>query len=321
VSDRASHVACRDCVRRSWLLARLSASLDYRCSDLPRLTELLALDDEPLLRALAGTRLDTLRTEHLGFDPATVTSGARAEMVCRHDPSYPATLRDTGAPPMLHVRGEAARLGELTQRPVVALVGTPSASDYGVEVARSLARGLAVSGVTVVAGLTDGIARAAHGGALEVGGAEIAVAGRGLELAQAARRRSLVERISVQGCVVAELPSDCDGRRWAHLAAQRIVARLAELTVVIEAQDSATELASARLALALGRRVAAVPGRVSSRVSRGTNALLMDGAPLIRGPEDVLELLHAPPAARPVSSHARCGRLEPRLTEMLEPRG
>jgi DNA processing protein len=82
------------------------------------------------------------------------------------------------------------------------------------------------------------------------------------------------------------------------LASERIVAELALLTVVVEAEASAGDLAPARIALALGRTVAAIPGRVTSPLSRGTHALLLDGARLVRGPRDVLELLYALGAPR-----------------------
>jgi DNA processing protein len=310
--------ACRDCLRRSWLLARLGASLDYRCADVSRLTEALALDDDQLLDALAGTRRAALRTEFLRFDPSEVPQPVKGGKLCRHDPGYPASLRDAGAPAMLHVRGALTRLRGLTRAPVVAVVGSRRATDYGLEVARSLATGLAASGITVVAGLTDGIAQAAHSGVLEAGAPALGVVGGGLDVGRPQRQRSLIERLCGSGCAVSELPSDCDGRRWGPVAAERIVVRLAELTIVVEADDSARELAGAHLARALGRRVAAVPGRVSSRASRGTNALLIDGARLVRGPEDALELLDANRAARAGLAQAPCRRLEPRLAEVLE---
>lgn len=53
--------ACRDCVRRSWLLGKLSTRLDYRCRDESRLLELLELEDEQLIKAVAGARRKDLR--------------------------------------------------------------------------------------------------------------------------------------------------------------------------------------------------------------------------------------------------------------------
>jgi DNA processing protein len=91
--------------------------------------------------------------------------------------------------------------------------------------------------------------------------------------------------------VVAELPCGLTARRWALRAAERSVAALARLTVVVEADDCARDLAGARVACALGRPVAAIPGRVTSPLSRGAHALLVEGASLVRGAQDVLELL------------------------------
>jgi DNA processing protein len=96
------------------------------------------------------------------------------------------------------------------------------------------------------------------------------------------------------------------------------------MAVVVEADDTPEDLAAARIAVALGRTVAAIPGRVTSPLSRGTHALLMDGATLVRGPRDVLELLYTvgtaeqcePPPA-PVGAPTDTG-LQPHLRAILE---
>ncbi len=175
----------------------------------------------------------------------------------------------------------------------MAIVGSRRATDYGMEMARSLARGLAASGVTVVGGLSDGIAVAAQEGALEVDGKTLTAMEGGLDIPCSARRRVLYGRLRTVGCVVAELPCDFGARRcrWCYMARERVIVGMAELTIVVEADEGPIDLLGARIAKALGRGVAAVPGRVTSPVSRGTHALLMQGAPLVRGPGDALELL------------------------------
>jgi len=283
--------ACASCLRRSWLLAELSGPLDCCARGQGRLLELLALPDGDLLAAVAGRRKSELKTRYQRFDPPTTPAQREMQAICRHAPHYPAALNGPAAPHLLHLSGRVERLATLTARPVVAIVGSSKASDYGWEMARSLARGMAASGVTVAAGLTDGIASAAHAGALDAAGASIAVLSDGLGVSCPARRRSLCERIERHGCAVSELPRDCRGRFWAQLACERIVVEVAALTVVVEAEDSPGELAAARIAEALGRPVAAIPGRVTSPLSRGTHALLMEGASLVRAPQDVLELL------------------------------
>jgi DNA processing protein len=292
--------ACTDCLRRSRLLAWLSPRLDYRCKDRERLLELLTLGDEDLLRAVGGTRWEELKARYAGFDPGEEVEPVEdVERVCRHDRAYPRALRDRGAPRMLRVAGGVDRLGELTAVPVVAIVGSRQATDYGMEMAKSLARGLAASGVTVASGLDDGIAVAAHAGALEVDRGSVAVLPGGLDTACPARRRTLYARLTAVGCAVAELPCDSRVRRWCYTARAQTLGRLAALTIVVEADDDPDELLSAQLAQTLGQTVAAVPGRVTSPVSRGTHALLMAGAQLVRGPEDALELLYASEASAP----------------------
>ncbi len=311
--------ACERCLRRSWLLAELSGPLEYCSRDRGRLIELLALPDEQLLAAIGGRRRHALAERYERFDPQDVGRMDGVEAVCRHDPRYPQTLIGAQAPQMLNVAGGADRLAHICAAPVVALLGSSRASDYGMEMARSLGRGLAVSGVTVTSSLADGIAVAAHAGALEAGGRPLAVMGGGLAVSCPARRRSLFERIAKSGCLLAELPCGCPGRLWGARAGERIVAGVAGLTVVVEAEEGPRDLAGAQLARELGRPVAALPGRVTSHLSRGSHALLMAGAKLVRGPEDVLELLYgngAPAASGPVRFAG--AQLSPRLRAVLE---
>jgi DNA processing protein len=314
--------ACSNCLRRSWLLATLGACLDYSCRQPDRLMGLLALDDEDLLKALGGRRRADLERRYARFNPSDLAPTQGVESVCRHARGFPHALLGGVAPHMLNVAGGVGRLEELAALPVVAIVGSSWATDYGMEMARSLARGLAASGVTVASGLVDGIAAAAQAGALAGRGSAIAVLGGGLDVACPARRHSLYERIRQAGCAVAELPCGWPARRSGRAAGERIIVGLAELTVVVEADDSPSELAAARMAQALGRTVAAVPGRVTSPASRGTHALLIDQAlsdrvRLVRGPGDVLELLHGMGIASTAAGVALAG-LEPRLKTTLE---
>jgi DNA processing protein len=121
-------------------------------------------------------------------------------------------------------------------------------------------------------------------------------------------------------CIISELPCDCRGRRWGQLASERIVVELAALAIVVEADESPEDLAAARMAQALGRTVAAIPGRITSPLSRGSHALLIDGADLIRGAADALELLYriGAPAPDVCAVREAYAGLEPKLTRTLE---
>jgi DNA processing protein len=236
---------------------------------------------------------------------------AGVQALSRRCPDYPPALKQSpAAPRTLYVAGGRERLARLLAEPVVAIVGSERASDYGMEMARSLARGLAAAGVTVLSAFANGIAAAAHAGALEIddGPTVTAMAG-GVDVAQPAGRRALYERVIASGCAIAQAPCGMAQGRWGAIARAHTVAALAAVTIVVEADDNPWDLRIARSAQALGRTLAALPGRVTSPVSRGTNALLAEGVPLVRGAADALDLLYglnvSPLNASPLPSGLR----------------
>jgi DNA processing protein len=312
--------ACPECLRRSWLLAELSAVLDRNCRADDRLFELLALEDRELIRALGGRRRDELERRHAGFDVRELEPRHGIEPICRHDSRYPEGLRGVRAPHLLHVSGGLARLTTLTGEPLVAVFGTRQASDYGIKLARTLTRELAASGTTVVTGRTGGIALSAQQGALEGNGATIQIGGDGLGAPTPKARRALYERLLGKGCAIAELPGGARGRAWGASAGERIVAGLGAVSVIVEAHDSPRELRGARIARELGRPVAALPGPVTSRTSSGCHALLREGARLVRDVEDLLDLLYGldEPRWRTRPPSRVLPRLGSALRELLE---
>jgi DNA processing protein len=287
VERAGSTRACDSCVRRGELLASIAPRLEIRSRLRGRLLELLALADEELLAAV-GVHSHELPGES---GRAVAARSPPPQRVCRHDPAFPRALADDGGPRLLHVRGDPDRLRPLAERATVAICGSSRATDYGIEVAGGIARALAADGVTILSGLADAIGAAAQQAALASGGEAIVVLAGGHDAKLPAPRRALAERTSKHGCVIAELPPGCDGRVWGRIAAARVLARLATVTLVVEADETPVDLAAADAAMALGRRLAAVPGRVTSHSSRGTHALLRAGAQLARGPADVLALV------------------------------
>lgn len=282
---------CTACARRGWLLAELGGVLDCNCRADGRLLDLLALDDGELIAALGGRRRELLRQAYAAFRMAEPASASGVDAICRHDARFPPRAREAGGVAAVHVRGSADRVNELAARPTVAFVGRASASDYGVATSASLARSLAAAGVTVAAGLLGGIGPAALGGALDAGERALAVIAGALDTGVPARRRALCERVVQNGCALAELPRGAAARQWTAFASERLLASLTDVALVVESGDGANDLTGARAARSFGRVVAAVPGRVSSRASRGPHALLRDGARLVTRAEDVLELL------------------------------
>jgi DNA processing protein len=316
VSPKDDVSACPQCLRRSWLLDALNGRMEYRGRDPERLVSLLELADEHLIEAVGGSELASLRARYAELDPARMPATAGVKRICRHDPRYPPALAEAaGAPWMLHVAGEMARLLELSAQPAVAIVGARAASDYGMEMAHGLARGLAASGVTVVSGLAEGIAAAAHAGAMEVGGPTLTAMPGGVDVCHPASKRALYRRLRTAGCALAELPCGCRPRGWCHAARSRIVVALARMTIVVEAGERPGELVHARIARATDKIVAAVPGRATSPLARGPHELLREGAHLVCGPQDALDALYGVGMCRAPGERAL---LEPRLRTVLK---
>jgi DNA processing protein len=216
----------------------------------------------------------------------------------RTDPAFPPLLRAIHDPPVgLFLRG--AGDPELLARPAVAIVGARACSPYGSQVARSLARELAVAGVLVVSGLARGIDGAAHRGALEAGAHTVAVLGCGIDRDYPASHRELARAIAEAGLIVSEYGPGVEPAPWRFPARNRIIAGLAAATIVVEARERSGALITADLALEEGREVFAVPGEITSSLSHGTNALLRTGATPLTSADDVLEVFGLDPAARP----------------------
>jgi DNA processing protein len=284
--------ACAECLRRGWLLGQLLTPLDYCARDRDRLLSALALHDRELLAALAGRRRRELEFASDGWRADTLELPAGVETVCRHTPRYPARLRADAAPRALFVAGGGGRLAELVGGSVVTVLGATRASDYGVEMTARLARGLAASGVTVAAPLAAGVGACALRAARDLGAGAIAALAGGAGSASA-RTRSHEHAIAEQGCVISELPPRVRGRRFGELAAERTLAHIGDVLVVVEARADASEVATARALLEAGSPVAALPGRAASPLAAGAHALIRDGATLVRDARDVLELLPA----------------------------
>ena len=315
--------ACDDCLRRAWLLQAMSGHLERG----RRHGGVLALEDAELIDALGGSSREELRRRHARFDAEgarrLVTAAGLASR-CRHEGPFPAGLQEAAdAPWAIFVAGRVEAFDALAEAddvaPAVAVVGARRAAGEGEEVARSLGQELAAAGVCVVSGLALGIDSAAHRGALSVAPpapdrgvpSTVAVLAGGADVVYPPSARGLYGQVLRAACAISELPPGTPPRKWGFPARNRIIAALAGMTVVVQARERSGSLITADLAMQLGRPVGAVPGPVTRPLSHGTNALLADGAHLVRDARDVLEALfpgHAParvPAAPALDDRLR----------------
>lgn len=286
--------ACERCLRRASLVAALSGHIELAVADAAgsRASEILALDDDELLGALAPNH----REEIAARVGVRALRGRLAETevwaCCRHHDAYPATLLESAeAPAVLFGLGSEELLARMGDHLCVTIVGARRPSAYGREMAGMLGRELASAGAVVVSGMAMGVDSCAHEGALEAHGATVAVLGGGPDLPRPLRKRRLHEDLVARGLVISELPPGTEPRRWTFPARNRIMAALGAMTIVVEARARSGSLITSTMAQELGREVGAVPGRVGAAVAAGANSLLRDGAHLIRDGQDVLDTL------------------------------
>ncbi len=206
------------------------------------------------------------------------------------EPDYPAALKATyDPPPVLYVRGTIAPQPEVA---AVAVVGARAATTAGRAFARSLSRDLAAAGVEIVSGLARGIDAEAHRGALEANGRTVAVLGSALDRVYPPEHEALGRQITEHGgALLSEFPLGTGPRPHHFPQRNRVIAGLSQGVVVVEAKERSGALVTARFASDQGREVLAVPGHPTDPLAAGTNALLRDGAALVRSARDVAEAL------------------------------
>ncbi len=215
-------------------------------------------------------------------------TAAAAMCIACDELSYPANLREIPLPPeRLWVRGRV----ETDDTLAIAIVGAREATPYGLGCAERLAADLAARGITVVSGLARGIDSAAHRGALAAGGRTIAVLGSGVDVIYPPENRRLASDIAARGAIVSQFPPGTPPLSSYFPARNRVIAGLSLGVVVVEAAEKSGSLITAGLAGELGREVMAVPGLLTSLMSRGAHRLIQDGAALVQGWEDVVAQL------------------------------
>ena len=205
-----------------------------------------------------------------------------------NDAEYPKNLRNIHTPPkQLYVNGTLLERDEMA----VAIVGSRRASLYGLETAERLGFELATRGVTVVSGMAIGIDSASHRGALKAKGRTIAVMGGGHNYIYPPQNKKLYAEIAATGAVVTEYEDDMAPLAQQFPARNRIISGLSLGVVIVEAAKNSGALITANFAAEQGRTVFAVPGKVSSNTSSGTNELIKDGACLIQSVDDIFDEL------------------------------
>jgi len=205
------------------------------------------------------------------------------------DETYPRRLRELDhSPPVLYLLGELSPEDEWS----VGVVGTRKVTEYGQQVAEELGTFLAQNGVVVVSGLAQGVDGVAHKAAMDAGGRTIAVLGHGLDRIYPAVHRPLAERMISQGALVSDYSIGTPPEPANFPARNRIISGLSLAVVIVEAGEESGALITAGFAAEQGREVFAVPGKIYSPQSKGSNRLIQQGAHPLVNFEDLLNALN-----------------------------
>ena len=233
------------------------------------------------------------------------------------DEQYPQCLYEIASTPK-----QLEYLGDLSvlKRRRVAVVGARRCTPYGVAAATKIGEKLAAYGVTVVSGLAVGVDSIAQKACLDAGGTSIAVLGTGLDVDYPAANRKLKKRITEHGLLLSEYSPSTRGNKYSFPRRNRIISGLAEATIVVEAGQNSGSLITANYSNDQNRPTFAVPGRIDSVLSLGTNQLIRDGAQIFLTVEDVLQTLHIPLKA-PALDDPSLGKEEAAIIGLLSERG
>ncbi|HET7061469.1 MAG TPA: DNA-processing protein DprA [Nitrosospira sp.] len=204
------------------------------------------------------------------------------------DADYPSGLRNIAdPPPLLYLKGRR----ELLNAPVLAVVGSRSATPAGIVNAETFSEAMSNAGLCIVSGMASGIDTAAHRGGLRGASSSIAVVGTGLDTVYPAANRSLAHELAEKGLLVSEFSLGTPPLGSNFPRRNRIISGMSSGCLVVEAALQSGSLITARQALEQGREVFAIPGSIHSPLSRGCHSLIKEGAKLVEKAEDILDEL------------------------------
>jgi len=212
--------------------------------------------------------------------------------------AFPQLLELPQKPKQLFLRGT---LDNCNGKKLIAFVGSRKCTSYGKAVCRTLIEGLRGYPVAIVSGLALGIDSVAHEAALDAGLVTISFPGSGLDWKSLypAQHKGLAENIlHAGGALLSEYPPDQRAALWTFPQRNRLMAGIADIVVVIEAEHKSGTLITARLATEYNKTVGAVPGAITTPTSSGTNWLLKLGAVPITDSADILRELGLNPDVR-----------------------
>ena len=215
------------------------------------------------------------------------------------DEKYPKLLKEIGndAPKKLYYKGNWSeffsadgRDSAVVGQNCLAVVGSRHLTSYGRKITEQFVTEIAAAGITIVSGFMYGGDEAAHKATVRVGGRTIAVMPCGIDLIHPEYQKELYyEILKKKGLIISELEGKFQPINWTYVKRNRIVAGLSKAILIVEAGLNSGSLITARYAEKYGRKIFAVPGSITSEVSKGTLKLIKEGAEVATEARDILK--------------------------------
>jgi DNA processing protein len=273
--------------------ANIARALMARCASADEIFSLKRRDllSIPGIGSLLADRLLHSETRKRAEEEIRFLEKEKLECRFLFDEDYPSQLAQCpDAPIIFFLRGEIQGQGFR----MLSVVGTRNPTTRGKQITRDLIQGLADKGhqVVIISGLAYGIDIQAHIAALDSGLKTIAVLGHGFHTLYPAIHRQIAERIAGQGGLVSDFFSHNLPEPKNFIRRNRIIAGLAEATLVIESGIKGGALVTAEMANSYDRDVMVIPGRPDDLMSKGCNYLIRTNqASLVESANDIEYLL------------------------------
>jgi DNA processing protein len=243
----------------------------------------------------------------------------KVSIITLEDPTYPILLKQTPKPPfVLYLKGNKKAIEQLSNR-TIAVVGTRKITQYGRDVTEMFTESLVHAGFTIVSGLAMGVDAVAHQTTLDNGGKTIAVLGCGVDCCYPVENEKLYDDILASGgAIISEVPLGMSATIGTFPARNRIVAGMSQGVLVTEGTADSGALITANFGIEYGRKVFAVPGPITSQLSKGPYKLIEKGAKLVTKPEDILQEFQISNNKFPISNKNKVSGGTPEEQEILD---
>lgn len=202
---------------------------------------------------------------------------------------FPARLAEIPDPPYaLFVKGNLPDESCMS----ASIVGSRECTPYGELQTLKFAKTLAGCGVQIISGMAKGIDGHAHRGALQGNGKTFAVLGCGVDVCYPREHIGLyADILEHEGGILSEYPPGTTPEGWNFPQRNRLISGLGDFLLVMEAKEKSGSLITVDLALEQGKDIYALPGPVSSPLSKGCNRLIHQGAEILLGQKELCENL------------------------------